>query len=153
MQPARIFINDSLMFALSKRHVELDREHMDMTLAAMIEAIFAVMGEPDITIRQCPLAMDKRLELIVKPIQTMIGLVIDTNRLTVAIPQQYIDEVRELLASTWHADRKSFTVNKAKKLTGKLGHLAEGAPWVHHLMTQMYASIAKALAANKSSRI
>jgi len=59
--------------------------------------------------------------------------------------------VREILASTWHADRKSFTVNEAEKLTGKLGHLAEGARWVHHLMTQMYASIAKALAANKTT--
>lgn len=112
-QPARIFVDDSLMFALRKRQSELDREHMDMTLAAMIEAIFAVMGEPDISIRQCPLAMDKWLDLIIKPIQTMIGLVIDTNKLTVAIPQQYVDEVRELLASTWHADRKSFTVNEA----------------------------------------
>jgi hypothetical protein len=28
--------------------------------------------------------------------------------------------------------------------------LAEGAPWVHHLLMQMYASIAKALAANKT---
>ena len=129
----------------------LDCEHMEMTLAAMIEAIFVVMDEPDTAICQCPLAMDKWPELIVKPIQTMIGLVIDTNRLTVAIPQQYVDEVRELLATTWHINRKSFTVNEADKLTGKLGHLAEGAPWVHHLMTQMYASIAKALAANKTT--
>jgi len=45
-----------------------------MTLAAMIEAIFVVLGEPDITVCQCPLAMDKWLDLIVKPIQTMIGL-------------------------------------------------------------------------------
>ncbi len=30
-----------------------------MQLAALIEAIFVVMGEPEITIRQCPLAMDK----------------------------------------------------------------------------------------------
>ena len=80
----------------------------------------------------------------------MIGLVIDTNKLTVAILPHYVAKVQELLDTTWHVGRKSFTVNKAQKHTGKLGHLAEGAPWLHHLMTQMDASIAKALASNKA---
>ena len=64
-----------------------------MVLAAMIESIFAVMGEADTPLCQCPLALDKWLELVVCPVQTMIGLVIDTNKLTVAIPQQYVAEV------------------------------------------------------------
>jgi hypothetical protein len=142
-QEASIYVDDALMFALL-------RKHMEMVLAAMIESLFAVMGEADTPLRQCPLAMDKWLELVVRPVQTMIGLVINTNKLTVAIPDQYVAEVRELLDTTWHVGRKSFTVNEAQKLTGKLGHLAEGAPWLHHLMSQMYASIAKALASNKA---
>lgn len=142
-QPARIYVDDALMFGRGRRHAE-------MTLAAMIEAIFVVMGEPDTSLRQCPLAMDKWRALIVKTIQLVLGLVIDTNRLTVAIPPHYIAEVRELLNSTWHVKRRAFTVNEAQQLTGKLGHLAQGAPWVHHLLTQMYASIAKALATNKA---
>ncbi len=121
-----------------------------MVLAVMIESIFVVMCESDIPLRQCPLAMDKWLQLVVCPVQTMIGLVINTNKLTMAIPPQYVAEVRELLDTTWHVGRKSFTVNKAQKLTGRLGHLAEGAPWSHCLMTQMYASIAKALASSKA---
>jgi hypothetical protein len=40
-------------------------------------------------------------------------------------------------------------VHEAQKLTGKLGHLAEGATWIFHLLTHLYASIAKALAGNK----
>ena len=31
----------------------------------------------------------------------------------------------------------------------QLDHLAEGAPWVHHLLTHLYASIAYSLAKNK----
>jgi hypothetical protein len=58
---------------------------MKMVLAAMINSIFAVMSEPNVLVRQCPLAMDKWLELIIGPKQTMLGLIIDTNRLTVAI--------------------------------------------------------------------
>ena len=40
-------------------------------------------------------------------------------------------------------------MQEAQKLTGKLGNLAEGATWVFHLLTHLYASIAKALAGNK----
>ena len=40
-------------------------------------------------------------------------------------------------------------MSEAQQLTGKLGHLAEGAPWVHHLLTHLYPSIAYSLAENK----
>jgi hypothetical protein len=36
----------------------LDVDHVKMALAATIEAIFIVMGEPNVAVRQCPLAMD-----------------------------------------------------------------------------------------------
>ncbi len=45
----------------------LNVDHMKMILAATIEAIFMVMGEPDVAARQCPLAMDKWLELVIGP--------------------------------------------------------------------------------------
>jgi hypothetical protein len=40
-------------------------------------------------------------------------------------------------------------VKEAQELTGKLGHLAEGANWVFHLFTHLYASIANDLSENK----
>jgi hypothetical protein len=95
--PARIYVDNALMLAL-------DADHMKMVLAATIKAIFIVMGKPDIAVRQCPLAMDKLLELVIGPKQTMLGLIIDTNRLTVAIPPKYLQEVLELLNSAWHPD-------------------------------------------------
>ena len=86
---------------------------------------------------------------MVGPILLMHGLIINTNKLTVAIPENYITELCDLMDTTWHVNRQSFTVHEAQKLTGKLGHLAEGATWVFHLLTHFYASIAKALAGNK----
>ncbi len=77
--PARIYVNNALILALNV-------DHMKMVLVATIEAIFIVMGKPDIAVRQCPLAMDVWLELVIGPKQTMVGLIINTNRLTVAIP-------------------------------------------------------------------
>jgi hypothetical protein len=63
------------------------------------------MGEPDVAARQCPLVMDKWLELVIGPKQTMLGLIINTNRLTIAIPAKYLQEVLDLLNSTWHPIR------------------------------------------------
>ena len=50
--PERIFVDDSLRLAVGKML-------MMMALAALIEAIFVVMGELDTDIQQCPLAQDK----------------------------------------------------------------------------------------------
>jgi hypothetical protein len=80
----------------------LDVDHMKMVLAATIEAILVVMGEPDVAVTQCPLTMDKWLELVIDPKQTMLGLIINTNRLTVSIPAKYLQEVLDLLNSTWY---------------------------------------------------
>jgi len=77
------------------------------------------------------------------------GLILDTYQLTVAILSSYVDKVCSIINATWHKNRRTFIVSKAQTLTGKLGHLAEGAPWVHRLMTHLYASIAYALAKNK----
>ena len=140
--PARIYVDDALLLALSRRHMEL-------VLAALIKAIFVIMGAPDTTVRQCPLAMDKWLDLVVAPKQRMLGLEIDTNKLTVGIPSDYTAEVLTLLNTTWHSSHRCFTVGDAQKLTGKLGHLAEGANWVFHLLTHLYASIAYVLSENK----
>ncbi len=122
---------------------------MKMVLAAAIEAIFTVMGEPNDSVRQRPVAMDKWTELVIGPIQIGLGLIIDTNRLTVAIPLKYLKEGHDLLDSNWHPSRRRFKVSEAQKLTGKLARLAEGANWVFHLLSHLYSSIPYALAENK----
>ncbi len=76
------------------------KENMEQVLAALIEAIFAVMGAPDTSVCQCSLAMDKWEKLHIAPIQTMLGLVIDTNRMTISVPEDYIQSVRLLIHST-----------------------------------------------------
>ncbi len=86
---------------------------MEQVLASLIKAIFVVMGAPDTSVRQCSLAMDKLEKLQVAPIQTMLGLVIDTNRMTVSVPDNYIKSVRLLIDSTWHINRQQFMVKEA----------------------------------------
>ena len=73
--PACIYVDKALMLVTSI-------EHMKMVLAVMIEAIFVVMGEPNESVWQCPLAMDKWNKLVIGPRQIGLGLIIDTNGLT-----------------------------------------------------------------------
>jgi len=142
VQPrARVYVDDALMAAFSVWAMKLQ-------LAATIEAIFTVMGEPNIELRQCPLAMDKWEELVIGPRQVILGLVIDTRTLTVGITDKYKEEVTNLINKTWHKGRKRFTVSEAQKLVGKLARLAEGAHWVFHLLSHLYTSIAHALSEN-----
>ena len=141
--PARIYVDDGFVLGLSVAH-------MKQTLAALIEAIFVVLGLPEIDKRQCPLALDKWVALIVGPVQTFLGLTVNTSRMMVSIPRHYLDEVLVILNETWHPCRKQFTAQEAQTLTGKLAHLAQAAPWVFHLLTHMYASVAHALRSNKA---
>jgi hypothetical protein len=140
--PARIYVDNALTLAISKKN-------MEQVLAALIEAIFVVMSVPNTSVCQCSLAMDKWKKLHIAPIQTMLGLLMDTNRMIVSIPDNYIQGVCLLIKSTWYTHRQRFTVKEAQELTDKLGHLAKGANWVFHLLTHLYASIAYALSENK----
>jgi hypothetical protein len=91
--PAQIYMDDALLLGHSKWQIAIK-------LTALIKAIFIIMGELDTAIRQCPLAMDKWEELVNGPVQTMLGLVIDTYQLTVSILSNYVNEVLLLLRTT-----------------------------------------------------
>jgi hypothetical protein len=79
----------------------------------------------------------------------MLGLIVNTHKLTVSIPGTYVLKVLLLLNNTWHPGRKQFMVLEAQKLTGKLGHLAEGATWIFHLLSHLYTLMAYVLSKNK----
>ncbi len=91
-------------------------------LAATIKAIFVVCGRANIKVRQCSLSLEKWEQLVVGSIQTVLGLTltIDTNKLTVAITQEYRDKVRELVTLHWPLSRQIFKVADIQKLVGKL---------------------------------
>jgi hypothetical protein len=73
------------------------RKNIKRLLAAIIEAIFTVCGRPNTAVRQCPLSLEKWDKLIVGPRQIVLGLIVDTNKMTVGITDDYLDQVRGLL--------------------------------------------------------
>ena len=88
---AFIYVDDILASANNKFN-------MLRLLSATIEAIFTFC---DPEVRQCPLSLEKWDELVVGTIQTVLGLIVDTNKLTVGITPDYRNQVRELLNESW----------------------------------------------------
>jgi hypothetical protein len=139
--PARMYVDDALFIAAY--------DQMKRMLRAIVEAIFIVCGRPEVDKRQCPLAMDKWEGMTVGHHAILLGLLFNTRKLTVAMTKEYLDELRELLKTTWHEKRKSFTINELEKLLGKCARLGEASNWVYHLLTHLYSSAAFALRGNE----
>ena len=137
---ANIYVDDILAAAALK-------EIIMRLLAATIEAIFLVCGLPDIAVRQCPLSLEKSFELIVGPRQIVLGLLVDTDKMTVSLTDEYIQQVRNLL-DLWDRDQRTFKVGDKQKLVGKLARLGKGAPWIYKLMSHLYTSLAFAFKSN-----
>jgi hypothetical protein len=107
------------------------------------------MGDKDVALRQCPLAMDKWEELVVRPRQIILGLVVDTRTMTVGVTSKYHKEVAKIIKSTWHINCRQYYTSDAQQLVGKLARMAEAAPWLFHLLSHLYSLIVHALSGNK----
>ena len=127
---------------------EYDRVRLEQAAAASIEAIFITLGESELWLRQDPISFDKFEELVMAWLNRVIGVEIDTRRLAARTPVEYVDATVNLLSSTWHASRFTFSVLEAETLTGRLGYIAETAPWLRFMMSHLHTSIARALKAN-----
>ena len=137
---AFIYVDDCLLAAVRTYIVQL--------MCACIHAIFVVLGFPDTAVRQCPLAMNKWTGMLVGHSAILLGLQFDSRQLTLGITDKYRLQVLSLLQDEWPRQVRTFTLHKLVRLAGKLARLGEGAPWVFHLMQQVFASIAYALRQN-----
>ncbi len=108
-----------------------------------------VCGRAMIEQRQCPLSIEKWNKLVVGPVQTVLGLTVDTNRMTVGITPEYRQQVADLHTNNWPDTRCIFKVQDIQKLVGKIARLGEGAQWVYKIMSHIYTSLAYALKQNE----
>ena len=66
--------------------------------------------------------LEKWFELIVGPRQIVLGLLVDTDKMTVSLTDKYIQQVRKLL-DLWDPNQRTFKVGDMQKLVGKLALL------------------------------
>ena len=130
-----------------------DRIRIEQAIASGIEAVFTILGDSDLSQRQDPIAWDKLTDMVISYINCVLGMEINTRRLTYRVPSNYISATTLLLERTWHKRQKSFTILEIEVLTGRLGHIATSAKWLAFLMSQVYTSVAKALQAEQAHLI
>jgi hypothetical protein len=118
------FVDDTLYGDLWKRILQ--------AIAASIEACFMIFGARNDSLRPCPLSLEKFTQLKCSPIRQQLGLIINTNTLCICIPPSKLDALQKLITSTFHVQRKQFTVLEGATLLGNLDHLASHIPWFRH---------------------
>jgi hypothetical protein len=67
----------------------------------------------------------------------ILGLLVDMNKMMVAITGNYIQHCHDLL-KLWDPTHRFFEVGDMQKLVGKLARLGEAVPWIYKLMTHLY---------------
>ena len=142
--PHHLFVDDDVYAEI------LERARILQAIAAGIEAVFIILGDSALDCRQDPIAWDKLFEMVINYTNKILGLIVDTRKMTVSTPPEFVNKVVTLLHTTWHPHRKSFEVKEAETLTGMLVHISNTAPWLKHLLSQLYTSVAYALQLNKS---
>jgi hypothetical protein len=142
-----VYVDDDIYLDVTDKH------HFEQAIATSIEAIFILLCESNTAHRQDPKSWDKLHELLIAQVNWILGLVLDLRRLTVGTPPDFIASTINLLRSTWGPHRCSFKVKEAEELTGKLNHIAFGAPWLKYLLGNIYSSLTTALCLNKAHLI
>ncbi|KAL3779516.1 hypothetical protein HJC23_011152 [Cyclotella cryptica] len=145
--PHSVYVDDGIYIEFFKKN------RIERAAAASIEAIFILLGPSALALRQDPISFNKLEEMTIAPINRILGHVIDTRRLTVDTPADFLDPLREKLSSAWGPHRRSFTVLEAETLAGQLGHASFTAPWLRHIMPHVYQSLASALRVNRAHLI
>ena len=82
--PIFIYVDDCLIAEV--------RSQMERALLTCLEAIFVVMGRPQISVRRFQLAMDQWVEIMVSHEVTLLGLRFNSREMTMGINREYLDE-------------------------------------------------------------
>ena len=112
-------------------------ERTEQAAVACIEAIFIVLGHSDLSKRQDPVSWDKFTEMVMGWLSRVLGLDVDTRRLVVRTPTEYVEKTLHVLAETWHKGnntRQTFLLKDAEVMAGRLGYISETLPWLHFIM-------------------
>ena len=81
-----VYVDDDIYLDIA------DVAHFEHAMAAGIEAIF-LLGESDLIRQQDPMSWDKLLDMMVTPVNRVLGLTIITRLLTVGVPHDFLNEV------------------------------------------------------------
>jgi hypothetical protein len=114
------FVDDNLMAETKK--------FMPQAMAASIEALFRLLGRPDIQYRKAALCLEKFVKATCSYNKTQLGKVINTRTMKVSMTKERIEKMTIQL-DHWHSKRKSFTLKQGAQLLGLLEHASTYVVW------------------------
>ena len=126
-----------------------DVERIKRSCAVGIESIMIILSKSDLEKRQDPISWEKLLKMVIYFKDKVLGNYIDTRKMTIQTPQEYIDKVVKLMDDKWNQERRTFKVKEAKMLAGQLTHIANTSLWLKHIPAHVYTSITAGLSTNK----
>ena len=141
--PHHLFVDDDVYADV------YDVDRVEQTVACGIEALFRLLGESDLSKRLDPVSWDKLLDMVIHFRNKILGIIIDTRKMTVEVPPEYIKKIVKLIDDHWYQGHRTFEVNEAEKLAGQLTHIANTAPWLRHMLLHVYISISAGLKSNE----
>ena len=144
--PHHMFVDDAVYAEVYLR------VRVEQAIAASIEAMFITLGRSDLAHMQDPVSWDKLVEMVISHFNKVLGVEINTRALDVGPPPEFVARTVSLLSS-FHKNRKSFTVQEMSTLVGHLSHIATTSRWLTHLLSHLYISIASSLQVNKAHEI
>ena len=104
---------------------DVTRHHIEQAAASSTEAIFITLNESDLTSRQDAVSFDKFKDTPVAWLNRLLGVDINTCRLAVRTPVEYIAKTVAILRDTWHRRHSRFIISDAESITGRLGYVAD----------------------------
>ena len=90
--PHHFFVDDDVYAEV------YDVGRIEQTIAAGIEALFLLLGESDLAKRQDPVSWDKLIEMMIHFRNKILGFIINTRRMTIMTPHDYVQKVVKLRA-------------------------------------------------------
>jgi hypothetical protein len=89
--PHGIYVNDDIYLNVA------DKCRFEQAIAASVEAIFMLRGKSNTALCQDPISWDKLHELLVTPVNWILGLVLNLRRMTVGTPPDFVMSTINLL--------------------------------------------------------
>lgn len=138
--PINTFVDDALMAEI--------RSRIRQAMAASIESLFMILGEPDERKRRIALSLDKFFDAICGPEKVQLGLQFDTRAMVVKLTETMREKMLAEIKN-WHDSRKAFTALQAARLVGTLQYMASISQWAKFLYSSLSHSVIYALSKNK----
>ena len=78
-----------------------DPHRIEHAAAASIEAIFVLLGPSALDKRQDPISFDKLEDMVIGPVNRILGHIVDTLCMTISTPSEFLSEVLTSLTIMW----------------------------------------------------